>query len=190
MKIILGSSSKYRGTALKNNGYEFEVMNPDIDEKSIRTDDYYQLPLAIAKAKAFALFPHISEPALLITGDQVIVCNKELHEKPESEKEAKYFLKKYSDGHCAETVSALVVINTKNGKQAEGIDIGKICFKPIPNKVIEDYLKNGNPYARAGGFAIESPILKPYLETVEGTMESMMGMPITLLKKLIKEVED
>lgn len=189
MKIIFGSSSKYRRAVLEKHGYQFEVMSPDIDEKAIRTDDYYELPLLLAKAKAEALLPRISQPAVVITADQVVVCNGNLHEKPRSAEEAREFLQKYSNGHPAETVAALVVTNMENGKQAVGVDIAKTHYNFIPNSVMEDFIKNGDPFSKAGGFAIQSSVLQPYLQKIEGTEDSIMGMPIKLLEKLLAEVQ-
>ena len=159
MKIILGSSSKYRRAILQKHGYEFETMSPDIDEGTIRTDDHYKLPLLLARAKIDALIPKISEPALVITADAVVVCDGILHEKPRNEAEARLFLAKYSDGKPSETVSALVVINTVNNKRSEGVDIAKIYFRPLPNSVVEEFIKTSDPYSKAGAFAIELPIL-------------------------------
>ncbi|MFA5745096.1 MAG: Maf family protein [Candidatus Paceibacterota bacterium] len=189
MKIILGSSSKPRKKVLQDNGYQFEVMSPDIDEKGIRSDDLYQLPLMIARAKADALIPNITEPTLLITADQVVVCHGSLHEKPQSEAEVRAFLQKYSDEYPAETVSALVVTNTGNGKQADGVDIAKIYFNPIPLAVIDDFIKTEDLFSRAGGFVVESPLFQPFIKKIEGSIDSVMGMPITLLERLITEVE-
>ena len=189
MKIILGSSSKYRKSVLEKAGYQFETMSPDIDEKAIRTKDYYQLPLLIARAKAAALTSRVSEPAILIASDQVVVCNNDLHEKPSSVEEARSFLQKYNAGHPPETVSAVVVVNTRTGKRAEGVDIAKCFFKPMPAEVMETFIKEGDPFSKAGGFSIQSDIMGPYLEKMEGTIDSVMGMPLALLEKLIKEVE-
>lgn len=189
MKIILGSASKARKRVLEENNFMFETMSPDIDEMAIRTENYYELPLLLARAKADALKSRISEPAIIITADQVTVCDGDLHEKPQDEVEARRFLSKYSNGKKPETVSALVVTNTQNGKQAEGVDIVRVHFVPLPEEVVEDFIKNGEPLTKSGGFAIESPILKPYITQVEGEIDSVMGMPIKLLKSLIEKVQ-
>jgi len=189
MKLILGSGSKPRKKVLDENGYQFEVMSPDIDEKAIRTDDHYALPSLLARAKSDALLSRINEPVIVITADQVVVCNKSLHEKPMNLAEAKAFLKKYNDGHPAETVSALTVVNTVNGKRSHGVDIAKTFFNPIPDSVIEDFVAQGDPLSKAGGFCIESVILAPYIARIEGAKDSVLGMPLNLLEKLISEVE-
>lgn len=189
MKLILGSSSKYRKQLLEERGYAPEVMAPNVDEKAIRTDDYYKLPLLVARAKLDALVGKVVDPAILVTADVVVVCGGNLYEKPKDVEEARLFLKKYSDGHPAEVISALVVANTQNKKRAEGIDTAKVYFNFLPDNVIDDFIKNGNPFSKAGGFGIQIPILQPYVNKIEGTRECVMGMPTDLLEKLIKEVE-
>lgn len=189
MKLILGSSSKYRREVLEKAGYAFEVMSPDIDEKAIRHDDFYKLPLLITKAKSEALASKVHVPAFVITADQIVVCDGKLYEKPKDADEARAFLTSYSNGHLAETVSGVGVFNTQNKKYSQGNDIAKIYFKPIPEAVMEEFIRNGDPYSRAGGFAIQSPILIPYIAKIEGTRESVMGLPIHLLEKLMEEVK-
>jgi septum formation protein len=187
MKLILGSSSKYRRSILENHGYIFEVVSPDVDEKKIRSEDLYQLPLILARAKSQNLVQKINEPALVITSDIIVVCDGKLCEKPESEAEARAFLKKYSEGHPAETVCSLVVVNTETGKRVEGVDIAKVYFHELPQEFIDLFIKEGDPYTRAGGFGVQVPMFQPYLKKVEGTIESIVGMPIHLLEKLLRE---
>jgi septum formation protein len=189
MKIILGSSSKYRRGILENAGYQFEAMSPDVDEMAIRTTDYFQLPLLLAQAKSKALVSKTREPAIIITGDVVVVCDGQLYEKPESEAQLRAWLKKYGEGHPAEVVCGLVVVNTHTGKKVKDREITRVTFKPMPESMITEFIQNGDPYGRAGGFAVQLPIFHPYIEKMEGTVESMMGMPLHLLEKLLKEVQ-
>jgi len=80
MKLILGSQSENRKTVLERAGYTFDVLVSGIDEKAIRHNDFYELPLLLAKAKAEALLPRIKEPAFLITADQIIVERRSARE--------------------------------------------------------------------------------------------------------------
>ena len=90
MKLILGSSSKYRKNILEKAGYVFDVLVPDIDEKLIKVNDPYQRPLFVARAKAEILISKIKEPALLITSDVIAVCDGKVREKPNSKNVAKH----------------------------------------------------------------------------------------------------
>jgi septum formation protein len=135
MKIILGSQSKGRKKILEEMGYEFEVMPSYIDEKMIRFEDPKKLTLALANAKADALIPKISKDAVLITSDQVAVWRGKIVEKPESEKEVRQFLEGcFKDP--AETVTAVVVVNTETNKRFFGTDTVKIWLKPLPESII------------------------------------------------------
>lgn len=174
---------------LREMGYEFEVMPAYIDEKAIRHDDPKELVLLLAKAKADALLANITEPALLITGDQVVAWKGHIREKPRDENEAREFLQTYHEAP-AETVSSVVVTNTKTGKQAWEVDIARIYFKKIPRDVIDKFIERKDIFNRAGGFAIQDPFLQPSIEKIEGTVDSIIGLPKELTRRLIEEAQN
>jgi septum formation protein len=188
MKIILGSSSEFRRTVLREAGIEFEAVSPEIDEKSIRSESLYELPLLIAREKMKALQAKVNESAIVITADQIVICKGELREKPASKEEAIKFLRSYGEGSPAETVSAVVVYNFDTGKIAEGVDIAKTFFNAIPEEAMLNYVDSGEAYKSAGGFDHKSSYLEPFINKLEGTSDSVSGLPLDLLKKLIKEV--
>lgn len=186
MKIILGSASKHRRNILEKMGYTFDVMSADIDEKAIRHEDPKELTMALAKAKAEALRLRIKEPLLLITADQVVYWNGQIREKPEDEDEARNFLQGYAQ-YPAKAINAVVVTNTQTGKQAGGIDITTVHFRPIPEEVIEKLIREGDVFSQGGAFSVLNPLLAPFIERVEGTVESAEGLPVELTQRLMKE---
>jgi len=188
MKIILGSSSKWRKKVLSEMGYNFEVMLPGIDEKAIRLDDPTKLTQALAEAKAKALKERIKEPCILITADQVVVWNGQIREKPESQEQAKEFLRSYTEYPPA-TYSSVMVTNTVTGKSVKGTDIAAAHFDPIPDEVIEQLSRDPDILNSAGAFVTEHPLLDPYLKKFEGTKDSVMGLPKALTQKLIELVQ-
>ncbi len=188
MQVILGSQSKGRRSVLESMGYSFTTMSPDIDEKAIRFEDPEKLTLTLAHAKADSLLPKIQTPSILITSDQVVVCNREIREKPESEEEARKFLISYVQ-HPAETVTAVIVVNTENNKRLEGVDRAKVWFQPIPDDVIGALIKKGTVFLLAGGFTIEDPQLEKYIMRIEGERESIIGLPKALTERLIREIQ-
>lgn len=189
MKIILGSQSIFRRAILSKAGYDFEVMSADVDEKSIRSDNFQLLPLLIAKAKAETLLKKIHSPSILITADQVTVCNCALREKPATKEQARAYLESYGQ-HPVETITAVVVTNTQTKQQAAEIDVAIVHFKPIKRAVINQLISQGNIFHAAGGFIIEDPLLKPFIDHVDGTVESVSGLPLNLTKRLISEVSE
>jgi septum formation protein len=188
MKIILGSKSVGRKQILSDAGYEFDIMSADIDEKEIRSDNFEELPLLIAREKTKTLLKKIKTPAILITVDQVVVWNGELREKPVTENQAREYLESYNI-QPAQINTAVVVTNTKSGKQKEIVDITKAYFKNIPSIVIDELINEGKVMNAAGGFIIEHPLLKPYIQQIEGDIDSITGLPLKLTEKLIEEIK-
>jgi len=186
--IILGSGSKWRQAMLEKMGHDFKVITADIDEKAIRSDDYYALPIKLACAKAEAIKQKIKEPVLLITADQVVLCNGELREKPEDEHQAREFLRSYKE-YPAEIINAVVVTDTGSGKRAQGIDIAKAYFKEIPEEIINKLVKMEDILNSAGGFLAEHELLRPYLKKYEGKEGNSLGLPRELTERLILEVQ-
>jgi len=166
-------------------GYAFAVMPAHIDEQAIRAEDPGALTLALAHAKADALLPQIHEPALLITSDQVVVWQGKIREKPAHAEEARAFLRGYADGP-AETVTAVVVTNTATGVRQQGVDVATVWFRRIPEEVIEQVIAREEVFAHAGGFSITDPLLEAYIERVDGTTDSVIGLPTALTRRLIR----
>eukprot|EP00741_Cyanophora_paradoxa_P023568 tig00021590_g22765.t1 len=203
MKLILGSTSRFRKAVLKDAGYEFTTVSPDIDEKqeALRDPNPEIMTRTIARAKALACLDEIrfnlsdeiasespQEDYILICSDQVVRCNGEVREKPTSADEARRYLTSYTEGHPAETVTAVVVVNVRSAKFVEGVDIAKQFFKPIPGDVVEALIAKGDIMHCAGSFMVEDPTLAPYLGERIGDVDSIMGLPLALLKRLMSEV--
>lgn len=187
MRIILGSASKQRKKVLKRMGYTFEVMVADIDEKAIRLDDPKKLTMALALAKAEALRLKITEPALLITADQVVMCNGEILEKPENPEQARRFLQGYAQ-YPAQPINAVVVTNTETGVQKGENDENTVYFRKFPNDVIEQLIAQGNIFSQAGAYSVEDPLIAPYVERIVGTIDSVEGLSKEITERLMKEV--
>ncbi|KAG6624915.1 7-methyl-GTP pyrophosphatase isoform X6 [Carya illinoinensis] len=193
-KIILGSSSIARRTILSEMGYEFTIMTADIDEKCIRKDKPEDLVIALAEAKAEAILQRIpigdyvkdAEPTVLITCDQVVVCEGMVREKPSSKEEARQYLKDYSGSH-ASTVGSVLVTNLKTGFRKGEWDRVEIYFHEIPDEIIEKLIEEGIVLNVAGGLIIEHPLILPFVKQVVGTTDSVMGLPKALTEKLLRE---
>ncbi|XP_059293214.1 uncharacterized protein LOC132046561 isoform X10 [Lycium ferocissimum] len=156
-KIILGSSSMARRKILVDMGYEFTLMTADIDEKSIRKDNAEELVVALAEAK-------------------VAVYQGIIREKPSS----------YSGGQ-ATVVGSVVVTNLTKGIRKGAWERSEVYFHDIPDEVIDSLIEEGIILNVAGGLMLEHPLTLPFVDTVIGTADSVMGLPRSLTEKLIQE---
>ena len=192
-RLILGSSSKWRRQLWETHftsAHESEFLSPDIDEKAFRHSDAETLTMIIANAKADALTKRIlsddpNADALLICMDQVVRCDGEIREKPESDTQARTFLASYSAGLPAECVNGIVVHNLKTGARYGANELASVRFMPLPEQTIRDAISKGNIFTSAGAFAIDDPIFEPYVASVNGSREAIIGLPINTLRTLL-----
>lgn len=168
-------------------GCQFEIMTADIDEKAIRNENPERLTLLLAHAKADALLPNIREASILITSDQVVLCNGRILEKPANLDEAREHLRGYAHSPAV-TVTAVVVTDTRTNRRSEGVDRAKVIFREIPSYVIEELVRSGWILENAGAFSIEDPLMKDYIINIEGEPESVMGLPREMTERLIRDV--
>jgi len=188
MRLILGSSSKGRRMILDREGYDFEILKPEIDEQMIRCEDPKELVLKIAHAKADEIEHQVQGGSIIITSDQVVVCNGEIREKPKDEQEARAFILSYHE-HPAEIINGMVLINTSTGKRAEGIDISKTLLKErLPDALVDQIIEDGNIFRCAGGIQLENPIIQPFIKSSEATEDQLVGMPLKLFKRLMDKI--
>jgi len=115
------------------------------------------------------------------------LCHNHILEKPRTHHEAEKFLRlhiKYS----AITITAIVVTNTKSGKQKSGVDIAVVNFSKIPPKMIKIIASQEYVLHCAGGFSLDDKLLQPFITKIDGTNDSVTGLPIKLTEQLIKKV--
>ncbi len=188
MRLILGSSSRGRRMILDREGYDFEILKPEIDEQLIRCDDPKELVLKIAHAKADEVERKIQGDAIIITSDQVVVCNGQMREKPKDEQEARSFILSYHK-HPAEIINGMVLINTSTGKRVEGLDISKTLLKErLPEALVDQIITKGLIFNCAGGIQLEDPLIQPYIQYSEATEDQLVGMPLELFKRLMGKI--
>jgi septum formation protein len=190
--LILGSSSSNRKNILEAIHWHFTVMVPGIDEKAIRSEDYLELPNMIAKAKADAILKQLEDQnylhdCIVLTSDQIVLYRGSVREKPADEAEAISFLSSYSDS-SATTVSAVVATHYPSRRQESEVDIATVHWHTIPMDVICAVVDRGQIFTAAGGFIIEDPDLYPLVKSVEGTIDSVLGMPVDATVRVISAV--
>ncbi|KAJ3191970.1 hypothetical protein HK101_007218 [Irineochytrium annulatum] len=193
--LILGSSSSSRASVLRAANLPFTVVRADVDEKLLGGDratrDPNDLVITLARCKIDAILKEGKvaglKEGILIGCDQVAVFDGKIREKPESEAEARMFLASYAN-HYAETRGGMVVVNLATGKRAEAIDVAKQHFNAVPASVIDKLIAQGTVYHCCGGFMIDDPLLVPCCGETVGDQDSIIGLSLRLLSKLIKEV--
>jgi len=191
--LLLGSGSASRKSILQQAGYTFDVFKADIDERGIGDrssgDGAKDLVLLLGNAKADAIIQKNPDrrEGVLLTADQVVVCRNRILEKPLNETEAREYIGWYSEHPCS-TVGSIVLTDLATGKRVAGVDVATISFKPIPDDVITALIKGGEVFYCAGGLMIEHPLVQPYIASVSGSLDSVMGLSPLLLSDLLSKL--
>lgn len=174
---------------MREMGHQFTVIAADIDEKAIRHRSPQVLTSRLAMAKCRALLAMITEPSVIITSDQVVVCNRIIREKPRDKGEARRFLESYRT-MPAECVTAVYALNTATMKDALAVDHATVWFKDLTDQAIESIIDEEIIFSCAGGFAVGHPTFDPYVERIKGTIDSVMGLPKAITANLILTVQE
>ncbi|XP_010472549.1 PREDICTED: maf-like protein DDB_G0281937 isoform X2 [Camelina sativa] len=195
-KLILGSQSMARKRIIAEMGYDFTIVTADIDEKAIRKHKPEDLVVAVAEAKANEIisklggesqFAQDHQPTLLITADTVVVYKGVIREKPTSKEEAREFIKGYSGSHGG-VVGSVIVRNLQTGVRRGGWEKAEVYFHEIPEQVIDDLIDDAITFKVAGGLMLEHPLISPFIDSVMGGVDTVMGLPKELTEKFINDV--
>lgn len=199
--VILGSGSATRKAILTQAGFTYTIIKADIDERAIgdRTigthEKATELVLLLATLKAKEILKKINTtielserdklPRYLLTADQVITHKSNILEKPLDIIEARNFIKSYSESSCSTVGSIILTDRLDESKIESGVDICTIYFKKIPDDIVEKILEEEDCMHCAGGLMVEHPLLQPYIDRIDGTIESVMGLSLELLNNTI-----
>lgn len=184
--LFLGSSSLFRKRILEAAGFCFTVLAPDYDESLLVEQDPEKLSRLLAEGKSLALRNMIAD-GVLLSADQVVVCQGEIRGKPASRDQAREFLYSYREAP-ATTYSALCVYDAQSHRSAAGVSLATIYLGDLTDVVIEQILDDGTVFHCSGGFAIEHPLMQPLVRRIDGSLDSVQGMPLQLFGNLLKEI--
>lgn len=207
--LLLGSASFTRKLVLSEMNVPFVKLVRPIDERSLgdrSRDAPSDLVLLLASAKMDKLVEEVrigncadelgdegSEGAewILLTGDQVVVHDGAILEKPTSIEEAREFVRGYASSPCR-TVGSCVLAHLPTGIRVSGVDTASIHFRPtVDGDLVDRLLENDAPVLScAGGLMIEHPLVKEHVERIDGTEDSVMGLSKDLVERLLDELKE
>jgi septum formation protein len=199
--LILGSGSQTRQDILRRQGFQYTIKKASIDEKEFGDRSYLAKPAELvrllAEEKANSIMSTLTLPTvnsssnkhlILLTADQVVTCDGMILEKPVDLIEARCFINRYNGRSCS-TVGSIALTDLRTGIRVSGVDTATIYFKSIPHSIIEEILCEGLVLGCAGGLMVEHPLLQEYIEKIEGTVDSVMGLSCELLQVLFEQLK-
>lgn len=186
--LILASSSPRRRELMAKAGYQFEVIEPDVDETAYPVEKYspveYAKTLALVKARSVA---ERFKDRIVIGADTIVDYKGAVIGKPADEKEAEQIIRKlFSSPH--KVITGIAIIRLADNIEIAETDTTIVFPKKMSAGQIAEHIKGQSWQGKAGAYAIQETGEK-FVEKIEGSVTNVMGLPMELLKKLLERIK-
>jgi septum formation protein len=179
MKLILASSSPRRAELLRNAGISFSVLTSAIDETPVPGELPSDMVLRLANAKAELVAARAVGPAIIIAADTTVTLDGKILGKPCSSDDARRMLEQLS-GRTHSVLTGVSLIRLPDAAHLEFVESTLVHFQPLTSEEISAYLSTGEPFDKAGAYAIQGRAAR-YIPRVEGCYFNVVGLPLARL---------
>jgi septum formation protein len=180
--LLLASTSPQRRAILHQLGIPFDVVAPRYVEHDPPDADAAQLVRDHALGKARSVAPEADgRPVLGV--DTTVVLGRRIYAKPADAGDAERMLEELS-GRTHAVVSGLALVTP--GWEYVGDEATLVTFRALTPRDLANYVATGEWHGRAGGYAIQG-LGAALVERVEGDYLNVVGLPASLLVRLLAE---
>lgn len=184
-RLLLASASPRRAELLQRMGLVFDIRPTHVEEDDSGQSGPERLVLDNAALKARTLARQEPE-ALVLGSDTTVALGDQVLSKPVDLDDARRMLAMLSGRR--HTVYTAVALHWEAGALAHCfVERSEVCFKTLDAQRIEHYLTRVNPLDKAGAYGIQSG-RELIIESVNGSVENVMGLPIQALEACFEEL--
>jgi septum formation protein len=186
MKLVLASSSPRRQELLRNGGFDFQVVPSRVEEVFSADHDPAAVVERLALHKAEEVAQRIKEKDAVVLGaDTVVVVDGAALGKPGTPREAAAMLERLS-GREHQVITGVALVDPGSARRAIAHEVTRVFFRPLSQKEIADYVASGEPVDKAGAYAIQGRAGR-FVTRLEGCYFNVMGLPVALVDRLLRE---
>ena len=184
LRLILASASPRRREILSSTGIEFEVMPSEVNESFLPGESPEQHVLRLARMKARkAAEKH--KDRWVLAADTIVVIDGRILGKPGDRREAEEMLRMLSDREHR-VITGYYLVQGSSRKSLEGKVVTRVRFKALSSQEIRWYLDTGEPFDKAGGYAIQGKGAFMIRE-IKGSYTNVVGLPLTEVVEALQE---
>ena len=184
MRIILASQSPRRLELLKGLGFDFEIINLNIDETYPSELKPNEVAGFLSQIKAES-YPNLQSDELLITADTVVVSQEKILGKPIDKQDAIKMLLSLSNK--VHQVYTAITLRTKDSIKTF-TDIANVECSHISEEEANFYTEYYQPMDKAGAYGIQEWLGMAKINRIEGSFYTIMGLPTHLIYEEIKKM--
>ena len=188
--LILASASPRRQELLRNAGIAFHVHASDVEEGCRNGESATNCALRLAQEKAVSVSRSFRHDVVL-GADTLVVVDGMILGKPNAAPEAAQMLRLLS-GRSHEVVTGVCLVGPLNGERATdrvvktSSESTRVSMTELSERDIADYVATGEPMDKAGAYAIQG-IAARWIPRIEGDYSNVVGLPVALVWKMLKE---
>ncbi len=190
--VYLASQSPRRAQLLAQLGVQHRPLLADADEDSEALEaplpgelpaDYVprvtmlKLQAALRRLRARHL-----PAAPVLAADTTVAIGRRILGKPANADEAHAMLQSLS-GRTHRVITTVAVASSTRSWQATSTS--RVHFAVLTPKVIAHYIASGEPFGKAGAYAIQSA-LAGWIEHIDGSYSGIMGLPLFETAQLLQ----
>ena len=184
-KLILASKSPRRKDLLEQAGLTFSIIPSDFDESSVTMSDPESYVQTLAKAKAIDISKKYAD-SWVLGADTIVLIDASILGKPGSKEEARFMLKRLS-GKMHQVITGYCLCRKAKKGIISGTVKTNVQFKTLRDAEIEWYIQTGEPFDKAGAYAIQG-IGAFLVKSIDGSYTNVVGLPVCeVIEHLINE---
>jgi len=175
LSLILASSSPRRQELLSLLDISLRIVPSDVEESFLKGElpEEYVRRLAITKAQQVAeKFPEF----WVLAADTIVVIEGEVLGKPKDAEEAESMLEKLS-GQEHQVITGYCLLHIHLGQKRERIVSSLVKFKRLSAEEIRWYINTGEPFDKAGGYAVQGKAAF-MIKEIKGSYTNVVGLPL------------
>jgi septum formation protein len=193
--LYLASQSPRRQQLLQQLGARLELLLPGPDEDAEALEatrrgetpaDYVQrVTLAKLGAARERLAQRTLPAAPILCADTTVAIGTRILGKPGDADEAHAMLSALS-GRTHRVLTAVAVWSGRRTLRA--LNVSRVHFAPLPQATIDSYIASGEPFGKAGAYAIQSA-LAGWISRIDGSHSGIMGLPLYETAQLLHQAK-
>jgi septum formation protein len=185
-KLILASASPRRAEILQNAGYTFSVVSSAIDETPIPGESAEAMVQRLADAKAELVAARSVGPAIVVAADTAVLIGTQILGKPRTTEDARHMLELLS-GKTHSVITGVALIRLPDVERRSFVESTQVQFAVLSAEEIEEYLATGEPFDKAGGYAIQGRAGR-FIPRIEGCYFNVVGLPLARMARELREL--
>lgn len=186
LSLILASASPRRRELLQQAGVVFSVVPSNADEDILTGEAPAEYVLRVAAAKAEDV-ANKHQGHWVLGADTIVVVDDKILGKPKDTADGHRMLRLLS-GRVHQVMTAFILLDPNGQEYRRQIIATTVTFKPLSDEQIQAYLATGEPFDKAGAYAVQG-IGAVLVEKVEGSYANVVGLPIDEVLEVLRSAE-